>query len=690
MYGLLSYAKKNKGVIIITLFFGIIYSLISLVNHYNFRTNAGDLGIYNQAIYDYAHFRFNYNTVWYGNRLSNILSDHFSLFQILISPLYWVFKSYTLLVVQIASILFGGVGIYKYIKLISKNEKLSLLALFHFYAIWGVYSALNFDYHDNVVATMFIPWIVLSLKKENYIKLVLFFTLLIISRENMIIWAIFLALGLLFVNFRDKTKRKWLLIMLLYSTSFLVLTFLYFMPSFTQEVEGYTHFSFSILGTSAKEAIFNIFQHPVDVLISLFTNHLNSIAGIGLKNEFFLTIILSGGLILLRKPQYLFILLPIFGQKLFHDTFTHWGISAHYSIEFAPILTIALFEYFSEHQNKHTLKIAFLVVVSTFTINYIKIEERLPIWETNVGLKFYAKEHYDTPYNVSEINKVLKTIPKEAVVSAESSLVPHLAARKYIYVFPRLGDAEYIALSPKDSVTFPVNLMEYELLIKRLDNSYLYKKLSNNDCFLYQKQKNATPTKPQVLKVVQNIYEDSVWVNYLSLDKGGGKTLQQKVDAYAKTILQQQNTFITRKLYTAENEKISELTFQIDVDRLVIIAVKDEATKKLSDSFKSTFDNKYKTHLTDLKFRGSYIAIFNKGELVYEAIDNKKIVFTSDFNNHFVEVASCGGDDFKNICAVIKINGTDFSLNKRGINVVSLDAFENIRAFNFDTFKVAY
>ncbi len=99
--------RSHKFLILILVVFGIIYGLISLVNHYNFRTYALDLGLVNHAIYDYAHFRVNYSTLLLDASPMNFLGSHFTLLPLLFSPLYWLFGSYTLLIVQIAAVLFG-------------------------------------------------------------------------------------------------------------------------------------------------------------------------------------------------------------------------------------------------------------------------------------------------------------------------------------------------------------------------------------------------------------------------------------------------------------------------------------------------------------------------------------------------------------------------------------------------------
>ena len=55
----LTLSKRHKNITLAAVFTtaGVLYCLISLVNHYLFKTYALDLGLYTHAMYDYAHFR---------------------------------------------------------------------------------------------------------------------------------------------------------------------------------------------------------------------------------------------------------------------------------------------------------------------------------------------------------------------------------------------------------------------------------------------------------------------------------------------------------------------------------------------------------------------------------------------------------------------------------------------------------
>jgi uncharacterized membrane protein len=64
--------------------FGAVYVSLSIVAHYFFRSNAFDLGIFNQAMYLYAHGEVGPNTV---RGVTTLLQDHAEILLPLLSPL---------------------------------------------------------------------------------------------------------------------------------------------------------------------------------------------------------------------------------------------------------------------------------------------------------------------------------------------------------------------------------------------------------------------------------------------------------------------------------------------------------------------------------------------------------------------------------------------------------------------------
>jgi len=114
---------RNRTLTGFIVFFGLLYALISLVNHYTFRTYALDLGLYTNALYDYAHLQWNDSTV-FKEVAVNLLSDHFDLYLIIFSPFGFIFQTYTLLIIQIIFVLIGGIGVYQYLMFTNNNSRL--------------------------------------------------------------------------------------------------------------------------------------------------------------------------------------------------------------------------------------------------------------------------------------------------------------------------------------------------------------------------------------------------------------------------------------------------------------------------------------------------------------------------------------------------------------------------------------
>jgi uncharacterized membrane protein len=463
--------KEPKNYIL--LLFGTIYCLISLVNHYNYRTYAFDLGIYNNCLYQYGHFHKNHYP-YLHYMFSNFLADHFSLYTVILSPLHYIFGSYTLLYVQILSVLFGAVGIYKVIQHRYNTYLLPEIAMMHYLAFFGIYSALSFDYHDNTVSAMLLPWFIyyFDLKKTKWT--IFYAVLIVIGKENMPIWLAFVCAGLFLLNFKDKGKRNLSLILGIASLVYVVLIIKVVMPSLDDNVakNGYNAFKYSVLGSNFNEILFNLTHRPFFILKIFFYNHILQYPELNdIKKELYLCLLYSGGFMMVIKPQYLIMLLPIIAQKVLSDDFGKWGINNHYSIEFTPIIILCFYDALSYFKNKKIIYPAAVVVcISTGLLTYNKIEKRHSIYYNKLNTSFYIKEHYKSEFSRREVKKVMKLIPDTASVSASSMFCPHLSFRKNIYQFPDVHNATYVMLA-KTETAYPINSNELNAKISEFLNS---------------------------------------------------------------------------------------------------------------------------------------------------------------------------------------------------------------------------
>jgi hypothetical protein len=65
-------------------------------------------------------------------------------------------------------------------------------------------------------------------------------------------------------------------------------------------------------------------------------------------------------------------------------------------------------------------------------------------------VKIYDNDFFKAPFDIKKVNRILKSIPADAKVSASNVIAPHLAQRQFIHFFPTVYDADYIVFSVFD------------------------------------------------------------------------------------------------------------------------------------------------------------------------------------------------------------------------------------------------
>ncbi|KKP79814.1 MAG: hypothetical protein UR81_C0040G0001, partial [Candidatus Levybacteria bacterium GW2011_GWB1_35_5] len=133
----------------------ILYSLLSILRHIHFQSGGFDLGIYDQALYQYSNFLFPFNTI----KERFILGDHLNLTLPLLSPLYWVFKDVNaLLIFQAVFITLSTIAIYKLSLLRKFSPFVSFCISFIYSIFWGIQFAVFFDFHPIVLGVGLLSW----------------------------------------------------------------------------------------------------------------------------------------------------------------------------------------------------------------------------------------------------------------------------------------------------------------------------------------------------------------------------------------------------------------------------------------------------------------------------------------------------------------------------------------------------
>ena len=449
--------KRQKNITLATVFTlaGVVYCLISLVNHYVFKTYTLDLGLYTHAMYDYAHFRFD-DCSMFKDVPQNILSDHFDLYLLLLSPLVYVFGTYTLLIVQIVGVLLGGWGIYKLIGLYADDDWMPILATAVFFFSFGIIQALGYDYHSNVLTAMMLPWLLYFIKKRRFALASLFVVLFVIGKENMSLWLFFIAVGLMW-DYRKDSKTLWHLVAYaLFSIAYFVVINMFVMPRLGGSGGGFSRYAY--LGNDYGEVAKNLISHPGETVKILFTNTLGKPHYDGIKAEFYICALATGMILTFLKPNYLFMLLPLIGQKMLAADRMFWGVSLQYSVEFMPVLVVSSFLVIIKLKKQWSrLALAGALLLSTtlttfYTIgvpkSYIMVDQ----------LCIYQGRHYQQKdFDMAYARQLMAMIPDDASVCAGRMFVPHLALRPEIY--------DYYAVAPHvraDYMLVPDEYLEME------------------------------------------------------------------------------------------------------------------------------------------------------------------------------------------------------------------------------------
>ncbi len=460
--------KAEKGFYLLAFVFLLLYMLIAFVNHFLFRTYALDLGAYTHALYDYRNFELSYSAL-FSDRAEILLADHFDLYLMLFAPFSFIFGTYSLILIQLFSVLAGAYGTFRYFQDDAQNHAFSQWAAVFYFLFFGVFSALSFDYHSNVVAASLLPWFFYCVKKNRFSTSAWLLFFILIAKENLSLWMVFVMAGLMFRYPKSQKHLRFLGLSMIISLLYFITITFFVMPALSQE-GVYPHFHYSGIGSNAAQAVRFIFGHPLETIKMLFSNHTLALHGDGVKTTLFLLLFFSGLPFLLFRPYYLLMLIPIFLQKLLHDNPSMWGAYGQYSIEFLPVLAIGAFESIAAIRSSKWKKALLFVLLAGTLGSSIHLMDKSVKYGLKERIRFYQAAHYRRNFDVREVHRMLRTLPADAAVSAQSAFVPHLALRKTIYQFPIVNNARYIVLSEHED-PYPLNIEKYSALVDSIIHS---------------------------------------------------------------------------------------------------------------------------------------------------------------------------------------------------------------------------
>ena len=416
----MSHRLTFRLLVVWVVFLGLLYSTLSVIRHSHFESGGFDLGIYDQAVWQYSRFQVPYNTI----KERFILGDHLTLTLPLLAPLFWFWEdARMLLIFQAFWLASSSIAIFLLGRLRKFSPFVSFAVSFVYSLFYGIQYAVFFDFHPVIIGVGLLPWVGYLLETKRIRLLWIAVALLLLTQENM---GVALAgLGLIYVFQRQ------------YRSTALLFIFAGFLSSFVaMKIVGY----FSPIGFEYAPVLP---KSIVDFITQLFNSSEKRQVWLYSFAWFSFLPLLSPGAVLaviLDLSQYF-----VTGPALVRM----WSPYMHHRAILAPLFTLGALEGLRRVRSiiqKINLSKNAIARINKFILPSLSIVLLLSAGVQQYGFhyplnKLVKREFWKAEVWMRDNEELLKLVPADAPVAAQQNLVPHLSHRKEIYLaWPRYHD----------------------------------------------------------------------------------------------------------------------------------------------------------------------------------------------------------------------------------------------------------
>lgn len=397
----------------------VVMSTYSLTRYAQFLTAGHDLGIFDQVVRAYAHFRAPVAPLK-GDGF-NILGDHFHPIMAALAPLYWIWDDpRMLLLAQSALLAASTVIVWRFARRRLAPGWAALLTVG--YAVgWPLQGMVNFDVHEIAFAVPLLAWAVDALDRRADRELVAASVLLLLVREDM--GAIVALLGVLRATWRP---RRLGLALVAGSAAWLVLVTAVLIPHFSQ-AGRYAYWDFPALGPDVGGALHTAITDPGTVLRLLVTP----------DEKWHTVLFLLVPLLLLPLVSTRTLLaVPLLLERFLSARPALWGTSFHYNAPVWIVLLLATVEVVGRVQGWRrralgAALVATLVVapVAGMVTAPAEVQSLLPLARLVDGSAFQTSAH------IRDQATIVARVPAGVCVVADDRLASHLTPKDVVATF---------------------------------------------------------------------------------------------------------------------------------------------------------------------------------------------------------------------------------------------------------------
>ncbi|MDQ5951677.1 MAG: hypothetical protein QG639_958 [Patescibacteria group bacterium] len=388
-------------VVVASLAYTIIFSLIALHRFWQYEAWYYDFGIFARAIYLASQFKepvIDHFVV--GGK--SIFADHFHPIILLLAPVFW-FTSHAevLLVIQALTVGVSGIFIYLTAQAVLKNITWSMCLMLVYFSFIGLHFALISEFHE--IALLPLPLsIFFYAMVTKKIKLYVLATclVLLVKESTFIIPAFFTFLEIIKSN---GTWRKINIVLLLLSILYGILAIKVVIPYFSQGEYQYS----DQLNASAFEKVLDT----------------------PLKIKTIWQTLASFGFLPLLAPELLLPVLFNWFTRFSADSISRHGMALHYNAEVAPTLLLATI--FALQRLKKYIKregiVTTIVVVATLWSGYFSLIHL----DSPIRLAILS-DFYSHTQSFEFLDTLVAKVPKEGLVMTQTNLAPRLIDRNIL------------------------------------------------------------------------------------------------------------------------------------------------------------------------------------------------------------------------------------------------------------------
>ena len=385
------------------------YAGYGLTRHATYLTAGYDLGIFDQAVRNYARFRAPHVPLKGSDY--NILADHFHPIIALAAPLYWLWNNPSvLLLLQMALIAASVPVVYSFA--LRRMPRTGALVVTGAYAVgWAIQAMVDFDFHEVAWGLPILAVAIDALDRRDDRVLLISAGLLLLVREDM--GAVLVMVGLLRLAYRP--RRTGYVLIAAGVAGYLLVTEL-IIPAFAP-TGRFAYWTFDALGPDLPHALLTIVTDPVHTVELFFTP--------AVKAETLAYFFLPLALLPLRS-RYCLIAAPLLAQRFFNSRDHLWTTHFHYNALPWLVLVLAMVDGGARlgiwsRPKLNRLMLAWLVIVPVY-LNIVPNVTAPVIRRMLNGTAWRVDAH------LRDQQAAVRHVPAGVCVSVDDRLATHLTS----------------------------------------------------------------------------------------------------------------------------------------------------------------------------------------------------------------------------------------------------------------------